>query len=187
MKVTAILGSPSKKGTTSTIAKNFIREAEKLGAKTKTYFLNEMNFRGCQGCHACKSIQDHCILKDDLTDALEDMKTSDIMVFATPIYYWDVTGQFKCFFDRTWSLVKLDYATNPDPTYIPKGKRALFITSQQADEEMHKDAVEKYLGFLAMYGFITDSIRAFGIKAENPQAIDPHIAKAKKIATRMLS
>jgi multimeric flavodoxin WrbA len=186
MKVTAILGSPNKKGTTSTIAGTFLAEAEKRGAKTNTYFLNEMNFKGCQGCHACKSVQDHCVLKDDLIDALEDMKTSDMMVFATPVYYGDVTGQFKCFIDRTWSLVKPDYETNPEPSYIPKGKRALFITSQQAGEELHKDVVNKYLGFLTMYGFKTDSIRACGIGAQNPNAVDEYIVEAKKIANRIL-
>jgi multimeric flavodoxin WrbA len=187
MKITAILGSPNKKGTTSTIAGAFLAEAEKLGAETNSYFLNGMDFKGCQGCHACKSVQDHCIVEDDLTDALEDMKTSDMMVFATPIYYWDVTGQFKCFFDRTWSLVKPDYETNPEPTYIPSGKGALLITSQQAGEEKHKDVLKKYLGFLTMYGYKTESIWAFGMSAEDPERVAPYIVQARELADRMLA
>ncbi len=184
MKVTAILGSPNPKGTTATMAGAFLSKARELGAETTTYPLNQMKFQGCQGCYVCKSKQEFCVLKDDLTPALEAMQKSDIMVFATPIYYWDVTGQFKCFVDRTWSLVKPDYMTNPDPVRIEKGKKAIFITSQQAVEEKHKDVSEKYMGFLKMYGFQTESLRAFGITSDSK--LDGYIDKAKELASRML-
>lgn len=187
MKITAILGSPSQKGTTSTIAKEFIQQAKSLGAETTTYFLNGMEFKGCQGCHICKTKRDDCVLQDNLTPALNDLKASDIVVLATPVYYWDVTGQFKSFFDRTWSLVKPDYKTNPDPVRLEKGKKAVFITSQGDIEKKHKDVSERYAGFLSMYGFETATIRAFDMGIQGEGDIAPYIRTANQLANQMIS
>ena len=186
MKITAILGSPRKNGVTSRIAKTFIDYAKETGAETILYFLNDMDFKGCQGCNVCKTGKESCTLKDDLTPALEDIQTSDILIFATPVYYWDVTGQFKSFFDRTWSLVKPDYKTNPDPVRIDKGKKALLITSQGDVEDKHLDVSKKYAGFLSMYGFKIQTLRAFGMGNEHVDNIDDYIAKVKEIAGSML-
>jgi len=185
MKITAILGSPRKKGVTSEIANGFLNRAQKNGAVTTAYYLNAMRFKGCQGCHLCKSQQESCVLKDDLTPALEDLVSSDIMVFATPIYFWDVTGQFKSFFDRTWSLVKPDYMTNPHPVRMDKGKKALWISSQGDTEEKFKDVVDKYLGFLAMFGAKTHTIRAFGMGNDLGEDITPFLAKAEELADQL--
>ena len=188
MKVTAILGSPRKNSVTTRIAKTFMDQAKETGAETALYFLNDMDFKGCQGCNVCKTKKEFCVLKDDLTPVLEDLKISDIVVFSTPVYYWDVSGQFKCFFDRTWSLVKADYKTNPDPVRLDKGKKALLITSQGDVEEKHQDVSQKYAGFLSMYGFETQTLRAFGMGMdEQVDNIDTYITEVKAIAGSMLS
>ena len=185
MKITAILGSPRKEGVTSKIANSFLTRAENNGAVTTSYFLNFMDFKGCQGCHLCKTRQESCVLKDDLTPALEDLTSSDIMVFASPIYFWDVTGQFKSFFDRTWSLVKPDYMTNSHPARMDKGKKALWISSQGDTEEKFKDVVDKYTGFLTLFGAQTQTIRAFGMENELGQDITPFLAQAEEIADQL--
>ena len=187
MRVIAILGSPRKEGVTSTIGKAFMAEAQKTGADTDTYFLNNMEFKGCQACQVCKTKKESCSLKDDLTPVLEDLQNSDIVVFATPVYYWDVTGQFKSFFDRTWSLVKPDYKTNPNPVRLAKGKQALLITSQEDVEEKHRDVSQKYAGFLSMYGFDTQTLRAFGMGDGYENELEPYLAEVKKIAGNMLN
>ena len=55
MKVTAILGSPRKNSVTTRIAKTFMDQAKETGAETALYFLNDMDFKGCQGCNVCKT------------------------------------------------------------------------------------------------------------------------------------
>ncbi len=187
MNITAVLGSPRENGITSTISNAFIDTAASLGAQTSTYVLNKMHFKGCQGCQACKTKKNHCVLKDDLTNVFEDIKTADIIVFSTPVYFWDVTGQFKCFFDRTWSLVKPDYMTNPDPVRLERGKTAIFISSQGDVEEKHKDLVEKYTGFLAMFGAKVHTIRAFGMNDRPGTDITPFTDKARQLAVQLLS
>ena len=185
MKITAVLGSPRKNGVTSRIAKGFLDRAAESGADVQDFFLNQMAYSGCQGCHLCKTKTESCVLKDDLTPVLHRMAESDILVLASPIYFWDVTGQFKCFFDRTWSLVKPDYMTNPHPVRMDPGKKVLWISSQGDTEEKFKETVEKYLGFLAMFGCETHAIRAYGMGDGPDQEIAPFLEQADALADRL--
>lgn len=182
MNITAVMGSPRANGVTSRIAKGFLDRAASKGARVTPYHLNKMNFRGCQGCHLCKTEAPACVLKDDLTPVLKSIVTADIIVLASPIYFWDVTGQFKCFFDRTWSVVKPDYMTNPHPVRMAPGKKALWISSQGDIEEKFKDTADKYTGFLAMFGCETRSIRAFGMGDGPDQEIGPFLEQALAVA-----
>ena len=186
MNISAILGSPRKKGISSTIANKFIETAESLGATAQIHHLNSLNFKGCQGCNACKTTSQKCIITDDLTRVLENVRSADVLVLATPVYFWDVSGQFKCFFDRTWSLVKPDYQTNPDPLRMDKGKTALFITSQADVEEKHQDVSQKYSGFLQMYGAHVHTIRAFGCGMDLDADIHPFLEQAKGLAEKIV-
>jgi multimeric flavodoxin WrbA len=97
MKVVSLLGSPRERANSSMIAEHFCTTAQKLGAEVRTFALNDLNFRGCQGCMACKTKLDRCALEDDLTEVLEAVRETDVLVLATPIYYWDVTSQLNLF------------------------------------------------------------------------------------------
>lgn len=186
MKILAVHGSPRKKGITSRIAQGFLDQAEQKGAQIQSFHLNDMSFQGCQGCHLCKTKSETCVLKDDLTPVLSALQESDILVFSTPIYFWDVTGQFKCFFDRSWSLVKPDYQTNPHPVRMDPGKKAVWISSQGDTEEKFKDVIDKYTGFLTMFGCETHSIRAFGMEDGPDQEISDYLVKAKDLANKII-
>jgi multimeric flavodoxin WrbA len=185
MKASAILGSPRKKGVTTTLATAFLQQLEKTGADIQVFHLNDMVYKGCQGCQGCKSRFGACVLEDDLTPALRSLQESDILLFATPVYYWDVTGQFKTFMDRTWSLVKMDYETNPNPTYIEKGKKALLITSQAAVEEKHQDVASKYAGFFTMYGYDVRTLRACNMGEKGGDSIQPYLDQISRFAVEM--
>jgi len=130
MKIVCILGSPRINGNSATIARRFVGTAKSLGAETQIVALNEISFRGCQGCYACKTDLDRCVLEDDLTDVLEAVRTADVIVLATPVYGGHVTGQFKCFMDRTFSYLVPDYITNPQPSRLAPGKKIVFIITQ---------------------------------------------------------
>lgn len=171
MKILNVLGSPRKNGTTARIAKAFTDEAAKLDAEVESYYLNDLNFKGCQGCEQCHSKSDKCILKDDLRDVLLAMHTSDIAIFSSPVYYGDVSGQFKMFFDRTWSLVNVDYENEmPFTTRLADGKTAIFLLSQGNGAETHRDIVERYKLAFDIYKYDFKIIRATGLMSGDPAA-----------------
>lgn len=144
MKVVGILGSPRTDGNSSTIAKKFIKTAKGLGAQTQIFYLNELNYKGCQGCYSCKGKLEHCILDDDLTDVLNAMHTANIIVLSSPNYYGDVSGQMKTFIDRTFSHLTIDFIKSDKKSRLPRGKHAVFIVTQASGENTSKDILERY-------------------------------------------
>ena len=109
MKIVSLLGSPRPHGNSTAITRRFQDTAANLGAEVRTFELNRLVYRGCQGCCACKQSLDHCILNDDLTEVLNTVAEADVVVLASPVYYGDVSAQLKGFIDRTYSYLKPDY------------------------------------------------------------------------------
>ena len=183
MKVINILGSPRKKGTSSRIAQTFTDAMEKKGAQVEHFYLNAMTYKGCQGCEQCHTKQDKCILKDDLTAVLDAMRTADVTVFSSPVYFGDISGQFKSFFDRTWSHVAIDYE-NEDPftSRLPEGKTAVFILSQGDVEANHGDIVERYRSIFDRHGYDLKIIRATALMSGRP---DEDVSQAQNEAAKI--
>lgn len=165
MKVVSVLGSPRENGNSATIANRFCATAEKLGSEVKTYVLNNLNYKGCQGCFLCKTKLDKCALNDDLTEVLEAIREADVLVMASPVYYWDISGQLKSFMDRTFSYLVPDFITNPKKSRLEPGKKLVFILAQNnPDRNSFPDIFQKYDYFFKAYGFTERHlIRAFGV------------------------
>ncbi len=183
MKVLNILGSPRKKGTSSRIAEAFAKEAEARGAVVARYYLNGLSYKGCQACEVCHTKLDHCVLQDDLTAVLDAMRTSDVIVCASPVYYGDVSGQLKMLVDRTWSHVNyVPDAENPYQSRIPAGKTALFILTQGDVEEKHGDIIQRYAPFFELYGYALKVIRAASLTTGAP---DEDVSAAQQRAVEL--
>lgn len=165
MKVLCVQGSPRKKGNSATISQRFLKVAENRGATIETFHLNDLDYKPCQACYACKVKLDHCALKDDLTPVLNAFGSCDVAVVATPVYYGDVSAQTKAFIDRTFSFVNPDFENRPDPVRFAPGKKMLWIITQEATKEFHSDIFERYGSMFKTYGGIDPHlIRAVGVE-----------------------
>lgn len=165
MEIVCVLGSPRPKGNSTTIAKRFCEKAEELGATVRAYTLNELDYKGCQGCMSCKERTDRCVLKDDLTEILNGIMEKDMLVLATPVYFGSVSGQVKTFIDRTFSFMVPDFRTNPNPSRLAPGKKAVFISAQGGPEDMFTDIQTRYENYFKRYGFAESHfIRGCGIR-----------------------
>lgn len=189
MKIVCLKGSPRSGGNSAAIADRFLATAVSLGAEPSVFELNRLNYRGCQGCYACKKKLDRCILEDDLTAVLAAVHEADTVVLATPVYYGDLSGQLKCFIDRTFSYLVPDYITNPTPCRLPPGKELVFIITQgQPDAELFADIYPRYDKFLKWYGFAESHlIRVCGI---GPASVDrvpeKYLKQAEELAQTLL-
>lgn len=165
MKIVCLLGSPRENGNSSTIAKRFCNVAERFGAKVRTFVLNNLDLRGCQGCMACKTMLDRCVLEDDLTEVLEAVRKTDVLVLASPVYFWDVSSQLKTFIDRTFSYLVPDFITNTKKSRLSPGKKLVLILAQNnPDRSSFPDIFRKIDYFFNAYGFSERRlIRAFGV------------------------
>lgn len=145
MKIVSLLGSPRSKGNSAVLAECFLEIAKGLGAGTQSFVLNRLTYQGCQACRACKKSSEVCVLKDDLTKVLETVSLADVIVFASPVYFGDVTGQMKMFIDRTYSYLTPDFHHNPDNTSrLLPGKTAVWILTQGMPETAFADVFPRY-------------------------------------------
>lgn len=190
MKIVCLLGSPRPRGNSATISARFLETAAGLGAEIRTFALNQLTYRGCQACFTCKTKLDRCVLKDDLTEVLESVRWADTMVIASPIYYGDVTGQVKCFIDRTYSFLKPDYITNPSASRLAPGKKLVFIITQgQKDPKRFANLFPRYESFLKWYGFEESHlIHGCGLSANATSAeLEPCLRQAEETARKIMS
>lgn len=106
MKVLAINGSPRGEfGNTEVILKPFLEGCTEAGAESETIYLKEKDVKHCSGCFTCwTKTPGKCIHKDDMEELLHKISQADIMVYATPLYYYTVTGIMKDFMDRMLPL-----------------------------------------------------------------------------------
>lgn len=188
MKVLCVLGSPRKKGNSATIANRFLKVARDRGAMIETYMLNDMDYRPCQACYACKTKLKHCALEDDLTPVLQALGECDLAVVATPVYCADISAQTKAFIDRTFSFLKPDFHKRPDPMRFSPGKKMLWIITQEFPEEYHSDIFQRYGGlYQTLAGFDVHLIRGTGVEAPG-EVIHQHeiMALAEEMAHKLV-
>ena len=189
MKVVCLLGSPRSGGNSAAIARRFCAVAERLGAEVSTFALNELDYRGCQACMACKTKRDSCILEDDLTPVLESVREADLLLMASPVYFGEISSQLKTFVDRTYSYFVPDFHTNPHPSRLSGGKKVVFVLTQgQSDETRFADIYPKYEYFFVERFRFAEShlIRACGVRGAGEAEGRPEVLKlAEETALRL--
>lgn len=99
MKIIILQGSPNKKGSTNILAEEFTKGAESAGHNVIRFDVAEMNVAPCTGCVAC-GYEGPCVQKDDNGKIREAILLADMIVFATPLYYYGMSAQLKIVIDR---------------------------------------------------------------------------------------
>ena len=98
-------GSPRKTGNTAALVQEFARGAREAGNTVTEFFLDGMDIHGCKGCFGGRSSQDHpCVQKDDMDQIYPAVKESTVVVLASPLYYWNMSGKLRTAVDRLFAL-----------------------------------------------------------------------------------
>lgn len=123
--VLVISTSPRKNGNSDALADAFIRGAQQAGNQVEKINLYDKTIGFCKGCLTCQSTQ-RCIIDDDASAIAQRMLTADVIVFATPIYYYGMCGQMKTLLDRANPLYSADYRF-----------RDIYLLAAAAEEDEH--------------------------------------------------
>lgn len=122
-RILVLSTSPRIGGNSETLADVFIKGAEEAGHETKKICLYDKKIEFCKGCLSCQTTG-KCILRDDAERIIAQMKAMDVLVFATPIYFYEMSGQMKTLLDRTNPLFPAEYEF-----------RDIYLLATSADEE----------------------------------------------------
>lgn len=129
--------------------KRFTKGAEAAGNRVVCFDLQKMNIHGCMGCcKGGKDPQSPCVQKDDMGQIYPAYQEADVLVLASPMYYWGISGQLKCAFDRLFAVAECnaDYAN-------PKKACALLMAAEGASESNFAPVRAFYEGLAANLGW----------------------------------
>lgn len=108
-KIVILNGSPRKSGNTSALVKAFTKGAQSAGHTVTEFFLDSMDIHGCKGCFGGHSSKEcPCVQCDDMVKVYPAVRDSDVVVLASPLYYWNMSGQLRTAMDRLFALEEGD-------------------------------------------------------------------------------
>lgn len=126
MKIVMINGSLRTGGNTEIMAKAFAKGAEEKGHRVTWIPLAGKTIGGCMGCQYCFSHQGQCIQKDDMQDILAALDQAELVVFASPIYWFDITGSLKCVIDRMYARAKTGFHFSKTVLLLDSGSEGVY-------------------------------------------------------------
>lgn len=153
-QILVILGGGRRNGNTKQLADSFVSGAAQAGHQVETIALSEIGVKGCLGCNACRYGKP-CVQPDDFNRIVPKLKEADLVVFASPLYFWTISSKLKAFIERFYCIAQRD-ETPPYGRYekYPVKDAALLMTS--ADDffwtfeqavSYYQFAIVNYIGF----------------------------------------
>lgn len=142
-------GSPRKDGNSDLLCNEFMKGAIESGNKVEKIEVARKKISPCIACYSCNNSNGKCVFKDDMEEILEKTINADVIVMASPVYFYSVSAQLKALIDRTvarWTEVK-----NKEFYYI--------LTCADKEEE----ATETALACLRGYADCVEGAKEIGI------------------------
>lgn len=135
-KVLIISSSPRKDGNSDLLCDEFMKGAKESSHDVEKVFISQRKINYCTGCGVCNSTH-KCVQNDDMSEILDKMINSDVIVLATPVYFYSMDGQLKTLIDRT--VPRYTEISNKDFYYI--------MSAADGNKDMLKRTVESIRGF----------------------------------------
>ena len=183
MNVLALQGSPRKKGNTVTLARALLEGLKAGGVKqVSEVFLDELEIHPCNNCDACRGKKGpFCVFDDGMSALYPKFIEADLVVLASPVYWWSINAQLKLFVDRLYGL---DFEGHPERY---KGKKLVLVFTHQEEHpcsgaELARKMFEEIADYTEMS--IAGDLRYcsdHGHVRENPEKL----AQARKLGEKL--
>ena len=167
MKIIALQGSPRIGGNCDVLMDEMIKGAEENGHEVVKYYLEKEDIAPCKACMHCAE-NPECVRADDGNKIINDLVAADGVIFATPIYYGQMSAQAKTIIDRFYAI-----GQNPDKSL--SGKAALIFTENQPEGtyenyiELTKFSPFTFMGYEVIGHVDAGSAGPAGIVAEEQE------------------
>jgi multimeric flavodoxin WrbA len=178
MRVLGIASSPRANGNSAALLDAALAGAQERGLQTDRMWLRKLDVSPCTACGGCRR-GPICIVHDDMDGVYAALHHADVVVVATPIYFYNMSGWLKSTVDRLYGLIDAD----GHPRLAP-GKRLYVITCQQeldaADGQSVVRTLERAFAWVGMG--LAGSLVAVGVDAEDDHLAHPeYLAAARSL------
>lgn len=137
-KVLILSSSPRRGGNSDTLCNEFMRGAIESGNEVEKVFLRDKTIHYCTGCSTCSLHRKPCPQKDDAAEIIEKMVAADVIVMATPVYFYTMSAQMKTLIDRCCGLY----------TEMKNKEFYFIVTAAEDDRKLMERTVDTFQGFL---------------------------------------
>lgn len=160
-KIIVLNGSSRKSGNTSALVREFVRGAEQAGNTVTVFDLGSMQINGCKGCFGGgKNPDSPCVQKDDMEKIYPAYKEADVLVLASPLYYWTISGQLKTAFDRLFAVAECD------ANYRNPQKETVLLMAAEGygfeESQYWYDRLERHLGWKSLGKVLCGGVMEIG-------------------------
>jgi multimeric flavodoxin WrbA len=138
-KVVVLSGSPRKGGNSELLCDQFMRGAKEAGNQVEKIFVCEKAINYCTACDACQNNGGVCVQKDDMAEILDKMIGADVLVMATPVYFYTMNAQMKTLIDRTYARY----------TAVSNKEMYFIMTAAVGNKGLLERTLESFRGFAA--------------------------------------
>ncbi len=170
MKIVGILGSLRKGGNTEILLDMALGEARENGFATRKITLRNKKIAPCNGCQKCID-NGRCVIKDDMEEIYKNLLEAQGIIWATPVYFWSMTGLTKVALDRTYALTfpKLQLANKIGGLILVAGNRGCLNTANifhMYFNYNHMFTAEYSFGYAQAKGAIKENLLAINMVKE---------------------
>lgn len=165
MKIVVLTGSPRRNGNSAYLAEQFIKGAKEHGHEVFRFDCAFKQVAPCRACNAC-GMDGPCVIKDDFDEVRSRIIEADMVVFATPMYYFGISAQMKSVIDRF-------YAINGQIKGNPKKAALLMTYADTAKKEaepilLHYRTLMDYLGWTSVGEVVAPGVWTAGSIKSKP-------------------
>ena len=172
--IVVIVGSPRKKGNTELLADAFIGGARSAGNSVEKISVIGKKIGGCIGCNACYRDAEHrCIQHDDMEDCYRRLSAADVIVIATPVYFYGVSSQLKCLIDRLHNPIRSTFRVQ---------KLGLLAVCADKEESVFNSVITMYRSVLSYFSLADGGmVTVCGVSEKGDIAGNPKLKAAEEM------
>jgi Multimeric flavodoxin WrbA len=150
--VIIISASPRRHGNSDLLCDRFMDGAKEAGQRAEKIFLRDKTINYCLACDSCKKNGGTCVRDDDMAGILDKIIAADVLVLATPVYFYTMDAQMKTVIDRTYA--KYPGLGTKDVYFI--------VTAADTNKNALERTIEEFRGFTSCYSGFTEKGIIYG-------------------------
>ena len=164
MHIVVLSGSPRKGGNTAIMVNAFKEGAESVGNTVEVIDVAAKKIAPCHACKYCFTHGGDCAIDDDMTEVRERLKQADMVVFASPVYWFDISAQLKLAIDRMYAFGGCGFSFSKVALLLDSGSDGVYTAAISAYKDMNAYLKWEDMGIITVPGMAEK-----GDMAQNPK------------------